>query len=97
PLAIACLAGIAHTAPMYVGKIHREARIPDPPAFGLLAGQIGGVLDSCAETGRADHRAVAAGHAARGDIFPVRVIVAFVESLLEAGHFEAAAHVMRYL
>ena len=50
----------ADAAAVDVGEIEREARIPAPDAFGLVAGEVGHVLDRRAEAGRTDHRAVAA-------------------------------------
>ena len=53
------------------------------------------VLDRRAEAGRADHRAVAAGQAAIGDVVPARVLEVAVEQLADAGDVQLAAHLRR--
>src|SRR3954466_14639723 len=45
PLAVARTAGAADAAAVHVGVLEREARVPQPRAVGLLAGQVGRVLD----------------------------------------------------
>src|SRR6266536_5154657 len=64
PLAVAGPGRGAHAASAEMAEIERVAGVPAPPAFGVLAGQVGGVLHGGAEAGRADHGAVAACQAA---------------------------------
>ena len=64
------LAPDAHAAAVQVGEVKFEAGVPALPALGVLAGQIGDVLDGGAEAGRAGHRAVAAGQAPGRHVVP---------------------------
>ena len=50
----------------------------------LLAGEVARVLDRRAEAGRADHRAVAAGEAALGDVVPARMLEIGEEQVVDA-------------
>src|SRR5262245_18476968 len=70
PLAVAGLWRCTNRPTMNVGKIHREARVPLLPAFRMLSFQIGNVFHRCAETGRADHRAICASEATCSDVVP---------------------------
>src|SRR6266568_4694536 len=72
PLPVAARGGRSHRSAVQEGEVEVEAGGPALGAFGVLAGQVGGVLDCGAEAGRADRGAVAAGQAALRDIGPVR-------------------------
>ena len=52
--------------------------------------EVGDVLDARAEAGRADHRAVAAGEAALGDLVPARVLEVAREQVAQVGRRRAA-------
>src|SRR3954463_6889103 len=92
PLAVARLARAAHAATVDVGVLKREAGVPLAHALGLRAREVGRVLDRCAEARRADHRAVAAGEAAVGDLVPAGVLEVALKQLLDAHRVERAAH-----
>src|SRR6266542_2577499 len=92
PLPVARPRRRAHAASVNVGEIHREARIPSAPPLGVLARQIRHVFHSRAETGRADHRAIGAGQAARGDVVPTRMFVVAVKQPFNVIGVERAAH-----
>ena len=70
-----------------------ESQTPD--ALGVLAGEVGDVLDGGAEAGRADQRAVAAGQAALGDLVPARVLEVAREQVAQVADLELAAHQRR--
>src|SRR5262249_58040172 len=74
PLPVARAARRPDRAAVDERVVDREARVPDPEASGLLAGEVGLVLDRRAEARRADERAVAAGEAALGDVVPALVL-----------------------
>src|SRR5262249_15415346 len=92
PLAITRFCRDAHAAAMYVREIEREARIPSAPSLGVLAGQVGAVFHSGAETGRAYHCAVGAGQTARCDLVPTRMFIVAIKQLFDIGSLHRASH-----
>ena len=65
------------------------------PALGLLAREVGVVLDRRAEAGRADQGAVAAGEAALGDVVPARMLEVVREQVAQVTRLHLAAHPRR--
>src|ERR1019366_178149 len=81
PLAIARARGRTHRAPVDVGVVHREARVPALVAPPVLARQVGHVLHARTEAGGAHHRAVPAREAALGHLIPARVLEVAIQQV----------------
>src|SRR5450755_162881 len=92
PLAVAGSRRVADRAAVNVRVVDREAGIPALVTFDVLALEIGDVLHRRAEARRADHRAVAAGQAALGDLVPTRVLEVAVQQPLDIRRVELATH-----
>ena len=82
--------GLSHTAAMDVGKHLREAGVPAPPAFGVIAGETARVFYGATKTGRADHRAIGAGETTLGNRVPVGMIEGVGQKLFEANLIDTA-------
>src|SRR4030042_678222 len=92
PLTIAGPCQGSHGTAVDVREIHGETRVQLAPAFGVLARQVCDIFHGRAEAGGTDHRAVAAGQAALGDVVPARVLIVAVEQLFDALRVYGAAH-----
>src|SRR3954452_9103132 len=88
PLAVARARRAADAAAVDVGVPEREARVPHADALGLVAGEVGHVLDVAAEARRAHHRAVAARQAAIGHVVPARMLEVVGEQVLDPARVE---------
>src|SRR5271157_4412187 len=95
PLAITRSRSSTHASAVDVGEVHREARVPFPPAFGVLASQVSSVFHRGAEAGGAHHGAVRARQATVRHVVPLRMLVVAVEEFLDSARVQAAAHVAR--
>lgn len=77
PLSISRADGVANGSTGGVREIGIEARVPASLANDRFIGQVVDFIDTRAEAGRADHGAVCAREAARGDIIPMGVLELF--------------------
>src|SRR5919202_5134321 len=92
PLAVAGTAAGADAAAVDVGVLEVEAGVPAPGALGLLAREVGDVVDAVAEARGADQRAVAAGQAAVGHLLPAGVLEVAQQELADIAGLHRAAH-----
>ena len=74
PLAVARPRRAAHRPAVNIAELAGEAAVPDPPALGMLDGEVLDVLDVGAEAGGAGQRAVGAGETPFGDLVPERML-----------------------
>src|ERR1700739_1221821 len=72
-------------------EVELVTRRPVHPTLGVLAGEVGDVLDAGAEAGGAHHGAISTGQTPAGDLLPVRRLPRFHQQLTEvtAGHMPA--------
>src|SRR5581483_4514773 len=92
PLPVTRSSGRAHAAAVDVRVIDGEARVPDPPALGMVAAEVTDVLDVRAETRRTDERAVPAREATRGDVVPPRILEIPHEQVADVVRVEGPPH-----
>jgi hypothetical protein len=80
---------------MHPRKIHCEAGIPGPPALGMIARNIGNILNRRAETGGTNHRTICASQTTFRNLIPARVFEIVQKQLWQAIRIQFPTHVLR--
>lgn len=75
-----------------IRKLEREARVPPAPPFGVVAREVGHILDGRAEARRADHRAIGATKAALADIEPRRTLCVALQKIARSCRVDRSLH-----
>jgi hypothetical protein len=72
-------------APDDMRMAHREARVPLAPPLGMLALEIGNILNRRAKARGTNHGAIRAGQAAVGHVVPSRMLIISIEKFFDSG------------